>query len=116
LRGTVAVKRQGVIAATSILVVSVIVVLAWLLAFPRIGDNPAADRTAIEPNASPALPAEPSAGRPSRKPAAAAKPADVASGQRHSDADPDRNIDRDREVLLGVLMLFLAGERQTQAP
>ena len=100
-------KREGAIAVISILVASAIVVVAWLIAFPRVADNPAADRTAIGPSASPAIPAAPSVGRPSRN---------VAAGQRHSSADRDRNTDRDRDALLGVLMLFLAGQRHTEAP
>jgi hypothetical protein len=108
LRGTVAVKHQNVIAvAIPILIALVIVVLAWLITFPRVADNPTADRTAVGPSASPAIPAAPSVGRPSRN---------VVGGQRHSDADRDRHTDRDRDTVLGVLMLFLAGQQHTQAP
>ena len=105
--GTVSMKSEDAIAAISILVAAVIVVLAWLIAFPLVADNPAPDRTAIGPSASPAIPGNPSVGRPSHN---------IAGGQRHSGANRDRNTDRDRDALLGVLMLFLAGQRQTEAP
>jgi len=115
---------RGVVRAVSLIVVSIIFVLGWLVAFPRVAHTPVpaiksaeptvsrprtpertiAESAAIQPSASPAPRAEPNVRRPPRS----------VTRERHTNNEWDRS-ERDRDVFLG-LMLFLVTQRQPQAP
>jgi hypothetical protein len=119
--------KQRRVAGVSVIVLSMIIVVAWLIVFPRAAKTRAPVTTPIEPSASPrpvgertvpdavATAAEPSASPPPRAERNVRRPPRaVEERERHTDDELDRQ-DHDRTLFLG-LMLFLATQRHPQAP